>query len=78
MNEPDKKKKIKLTPNNIYTEFAMEFGSQIGHSILQVKYHGDSKPQVIAHPGKGICIYAFVYDAWNLHDILPAECCGIS
>lgn len=33
MNEPDKKKKIKLTPNNIYTEFAMEFGSQIGIAI---------------------------------------------
>lgn len=30
MQQPDKKKKIQLTPNNTYTEFVMEFGSQMG------------------------------------------------
>ena len=33
MNQPDKKKKIQITQNNIYTEFAMAFGSQIGIAI---------------------------------------------
>lgn len=33
MNQPDKKKKIQLTPNCTYTEFAMEVGSQIGIAI---------------------------------------------
>ena len=33
MNQPDKKKKIQVTPTCIYTEFAMEFGSQIGITL---------------------------------------------
>ncbi len=33
MNQPDKKKKIQLASNNIYTEFAMEFGGQVGITI---------------------------------------------
>jgi hypothetical protein len=33
MNEPDKKKKFPISPNCIYTEFAMEFGSQIGIAL---------------------------------------------
>lgn len=33
MNQPDKKKKIKLAPTSTYTEFAMEFGGQIGIAI---------------------------------------------
>lgn len=33
MNDPDKKKRIKLSERNTYTEYAMEFGSQIGIAI---------------------------------------------
>ncbi len=33
MSQPDKKKKIQTAPNAIYTEFAMEFGSQIGLAL---------------------------------------------
>lgn len=33
MNQPDKKKKIPISQNNIYTEFAMEFGTQMGIAI---------------------------------------------
>lgn len=33
MSQPDKKKKFQITPNTNYTEFAMEFGSQIGIAL---------------------------------------------
>lgn len=33
MSKPDKKRKIQLAQNNIYTEFAMAFGSQMGIAI---------------------------------------------
>jgi len=33
MSQPDKKKKIQIAPNAIYTEFTMEFGSQIGLAL---------------------------------------------
>lgn len=33
MNQPDKKKKFQITSTSNYTEFAMEFGSQIGIAL---------------------------------------------